>query len=110
MENVPTLSEPDLLRYLNGEISFETWLCNQNIDYAESQDNNPLVSSLKEASESLNLGCRFPDDESAMFSSWGRVFTSEHEKKQEVKQIKSPNKRDQIEGESILELKNSKND
>ncbi|XP_065657266.1 general transcription factor 3C polypeptide 3 isoform X2 [Hydra vulgaris] len=105
--NVPMLSEPELLRYLNGEISFETWLKNQNIDYTESQDNNPLASSLKEASESLNFGCKLPDDESTIFSSWGSIFSDKNEKKKKVKKKRISEKIDLAEESQILELKNT---
>lgn len=73
MENVP-YSNPEVLKYIRGEISFDTWLQNHQEGHGyQSQQHQPAItgsakptSSLSHANEAGSV---------SIFSSWGSAFT-----------------------------------
>ena len=74
-EQSDQLFQKDLLRYLSGEISFETWLDNQGntnfqISNEQSQDSQNNISGISE------MVFETSRESATVFSSWGTAFTS----------------------------------
>ena len=74
-EQSDQLFQKDLLRYLSGEISFETWLDNQgNANFQIS--NEQLQDSQNNISDVSEMVFETSHESSTVFSSWGTAFTS----------------------------------
>ena len=74
-EQSDQLFQKDLLRYLAGEISFETWLDNQGntnfqIINEQPQDSQNNISDISE------MVFETSHESATVFSSWGTAFTS----------------------------------
>ena len=67
-------ANPDLMRYLQGEISFETWLEQQahRNDSNETRGHQPTTT----VSSMIPQMTTATDEPASVFSSWGDAFTS----------------------------------
>jgi len=75
MEGTP--GNGDLIRYLQGEISFETWFEQQGKTGPASSGEKAGTSKPPKAPQNVNLVTPEQHDESAsVFSSWGNAFTT----------------------------------
>ena len=84
-EQSDQLFQKDLLRYLSGEISFETWLDNQGntnfqISNEQSQDSQNNISGISE------MVFETSHESATVFSSWGTAFTSYNAQKTNMNQ------------------------
>lgn len=70
-------ANPDLIRYLQGEISFETWL-EQQSSRNDSHENQTARQQPMSANSVAGpaVSQMTTDEPGSMFSSWGNAFTS----------------------------------